>query len=210
MRDRITEFRRVRAGEITGASWNWRKHPRNQRDAVSASIEDLGFFSPLEVRQTEHGLEIIDGHLRQDIIQADISPDTLIPVVILDFDEAEAKKANLIKDPLASLAMADQAALERLMDEVSIEDDALATMLAELSGVDADPLIEGWGETPENKNGTPKSVVAYLGIYIAEVENFETLLGATALPGERQIDTIMRGLNAIHPEGQKREREVPQ
>src|ERR1043166_9885570 len=133
MRDRIKDLRRVKASEIQGAPWNWRKHPKGQRDAVSGSLEELGFFSPLEVRELESGsLQLVDGHLRQEIIAADIGPDTLIPVVVTDLDEAEAKKANLVKDPLAALATADTAKLDSLLREVSTGSEALSAMLGEL------------------------------------------------------------------------------
>jgi hypothetical protein len=46
--------------------------------------------------------ELFDGHLRQEIVNAEIGPDTLIPVIVTDFDEAEAKKANVLRDPLAA------------------------------------------------------------------------------------------------------------
>lgn len=135
IRNRIKGYREVRAAELKGAPWNWREHPDGQRSAVAASIQELGFFDPLDTRELPDGsLELIDGHLRQEIINADIGPDTLIPVVVTDFTEAEAKKANLIKDPLAAMAETNQANLDVLLSEVSTGSQALEAMLTELAG----------------------------------------------------------------------------
>src|SRR5215472_11177056 len=95
IRCRVRELRRVRAGDLKGAPWNWRRHCDEQRGAVIGSLEELGITDPLKVRELPDGsLELWDGHLRQDILAA-IGPDTLVPVVVTDLSEAEAMKANL-------------------------------------------------------------------------------------------------------------------
>jgi len=135
MRDRIMELRRVKASELRGAPWNWRTHPERQRAAVAGSIEEIGFFDPLDVRVLPDGtLQIIDGHLRQDIIHADVGPDTLVPVNVTDLTEEEAKKANLTKDPLATLAESDAGRLDTLLGEVRILSTPLAAVLRRPSG----------------------------------------------------------------------------
>ena len=148
LRDRIKDFRRVPAKQLEGAPWNWRAHPKQQQEAFAGSLEELGFYSPLEVRELgPDRYQIIDGHLRQEWINSQIGPDTLIPVIVTDFSEEEAKKANLTKDPLAAMATANVEALAALMQEVQIGSTAVADMLtkvAQQSGVDlmapAEPL----------------------------------------------------------------------
>src|SRR4051794_39181293 len=54
-RDRVLELRRVRAADIAGAPWNWRTHPPAQVEALAGSIEELGFFDPLDVRELPDG-----------------------------------------------------------------------------------------------------------------------------------------------------------
>lgn len=118
IRDRIVDLRRVKAAELRGAPWNWRTHPDAQRAAVVGSLEELGITDPLKTRVLPNGsLQLWDGHLRQDILNL-IGPDTLIPVVVTDLTEAEAKKANVIFDPLAGLAEADQEKLDALLADV--------------------------------------------------------------------------------------------
>ena len=132
LRDRIKDFRRVPARQLEGAPWNWRAHPKQQQEAFAGSLEELGFYSPLEVRELgPDRYQIIDGHLRQEWINSQIGPDTLIPVIVTDFTEEEAKKANLTKDPLAAMATANVVALAALMQEVQIGSTAVADMLAQ-------------------------------------------------------------------------------
>lgn len=140
-RDRIKELRRVPAKDIRGAPFNWRVHPASQVEALLGSIEELGFFDPLDTRELPDGsLEMFDGHARQDLINARIGPNTLIPCIVTDFTEAEAKKANLLKDPLAGMAEADPVKVDALIAEVTAESEALAKLIDDLKA-------EGVGET---------------------------------------------------------------
>jgi DNA modification methylase len=77
-------------------------------------------------------VELIDGHLRQVIFQR-LGPDTLVPVVLCDLDDAEAKKANLLHDPLAGLAETDSAKLDALLREVQTPSQELAGVLDDLA-----------------------------------------------------------------------------
>jgi ParB-like chromosome segregation protein Spo0J len=152
IRDRVRELRRVRAGDLKGAPWNWRLHGKAQRGAVAGSLEELGITDPLKVRELPDGsLELWDGHLRQDIL-AGVGPDTLVPVVVTDLSEAEAKKAILVHDPLAGMAEADPERLEALIAEVEVDDPALVAMLDELareSGVETEEPEEEPDTAPQ-------------------------------------------------------------
>ncbi len=152
IRDRVRELRRVRAGDLKGAPWNWRRHGEVQRSAVVGSLEELGITDPLKVRELADGsLELWDGHLRQDILAA-VGPDTLVPVVVTDLSEAEAKKANLVHDPLAGMAEPDPDKLAALLDDVEVENDALQAVLdelAEATGLGADEPEEEADTDPQ-------------------------------------------------------------
>jgi ParB-like chromosome segregation protein Spo0J len=152
IRDRVRELRRVRAGDLRGAPWNWRRHGDEQRGAVIGSLEELGITDPLKVRELPDGsLELWDGHLRQDIL-AGVGPDTLVPVGVTDLSEAEAKKANLVHDPIAGMAEADPEKLDALIAEVEIDNRALASMLDELANVNG---LES-GEPEEEADTDPQ------------------------------------------------------
>ena len=66
-RDRIKDFRRVAAAELVDNPNNWRTHPQDQRDALKAILDEVGFAGAVLTRKLSNGkLEIIDGHLRKD------------------------------------------------------------------------------------------------------------------------------------------------
>ena len=133
VRDRVGDLVRVPAGELAGAPWNWRKHPKRQEAAVVASLEELGIYAPLLGRRLADGtVELIDGHLRRVIFQR-LGPATLVPVVLCDLDEAEARKANLLHDPLAGLAEVDAGKLDELLRTVQTPSQELAGVLDELA-----------------------------------------------------------------------------
>ena len=134
LRSRIKEFRRVRAADIRGVPWNFRRHPAAQLTALAESMDGLGFLDPLDLFEGGDGLlYLLDGHARRDLINARVGPDTLIPCNITDLSEAEAKKAMLLKDPLSALAQADEVALASLTAELEAATPAAAAALDGLS-----------------------------------------------------------------------------
>ena len=133
LRNRITELRLVPARDIHGAPWNWRTHPEAQRAAIVGSLEELGFYDPLKVFDREGVLTLIDGHARQEIISDRIGPETLVPVVVVDFTDAEAKLATLTHDPIAAQAEADAAKRDALLAEVETESRALLELLESMA-----------------------------------------------------------------------------
>src|SRR5215471_10333625 len=110
IRDRIRELRRVPANQLRPSPRNWRTHPTAQRDALKGLLAELGYCDALLARELPDGsLMLIDGHLR-----CETTPDTDVPVLVLDVSEAEADKLLLTLDPLAGLAVADPQALTAL------------------------------------------------------------------------------------------------
>lgn len=127
IRDRIKEFRRVRAGDLRPNPKNWRTHPDSQRDALKGILAEVGYADALIAQELpEGGLELIDGHLR-----AETTPDMEVPVLVLDVDEAEANKILATLDPLSAMAEANAAQLDGLLREVQTGNEALLEMLAE-------------------------------------------------------------------------------
>jgi hypothetical protein len=154
IRDRIKELRRVPASQIVGAPWNWRTHDQEQADAVAGSLVELGIFSPLDTRELPDGtLQLIDGHLRQDLINARVGPETLIPCSVCDLSESEARKANLIKDPLSAMAGVDKQKLDDLLRETNTGSEALAKLFDELAKANAivPPEESGGGLPPADR-----------------------------------------------------------
>ena len=125
IRDRIVDFRRVRAGKLRPHPKNWRTHPAAQRDALRGVLAEIGYAGALLARELPDGtLELIDGHLR-----AEATPEADVPVLVLDLDEHEAAKLLAVHDPLAGMAEADDAAVAELLAQVETENDAVQALL---------------------------------------------------------------------------------
>ncbi len=129
IRDRIKELRRVPASELQPNPKNWRTHPRAQQDALKAILAEVGYADALLARETsDGGLMLIDGHLR-----AETTPDTIVPVLVLDVEESEIAKILVTLDPLAAMAEADAGKLHSLLLGVETESQVLQEMLAKLA-----------------------------------------------------------------------------
>jgi len=127
-KDRVVELRRVRAGDLVPAPLNWRKHPQAQQDAMRGILNEIGYADAVLARDTDNGLELIDGHLR-----ASLDDDQVVPVLILDLNNDEAKKLLLTLDPLAAMAETDLDALTDLLDDVTFNNESLIAMLDALA-----------------------------------------------------------------------------
>jgi hypothetical protein len=147
IRDRIKELRRVPASELRPHPRNWRTHPDSQRDALRGLLAEVGYAGALLARQLDDGsLELIDGHLR-----AETTPDSIVPVLVLDVSAEEADKILLTHDPLAAMAGVDQERLAILLstaDFVSPQLTKLLTSLAESASA-VDEAYEAIGDRPE-------------------------------------------------------------
>jgi hypothetical protein len=125
IRDRIKELRRVRAGSLRPHPNNWRTHPDRQRDALRGVLAEIGYADALLARELLDGsLELVDGHLR-----AELTPDAVVPVLVLDLNDAEAATLLAVLDPLAGLAETNQRALDELFKHVEIANEAVHEML---------------------------------------------------------------------------------
>ncbi len=136
IRDRIKDFRRVKASQLRPHPKNWRTHPPAQQDALRGVLAEIGYAGALLARELPDGsLELIDGHLR-----AETTPDAEVPVLVLDLDEREAAKLLALHDPLAGMAGANSEVLAELLGQVETENDAVQALLDEmLSEPDAPP-----------------------------------------------------------------------
>jgi len=135
MKDRVKELRRVPASELRANPKNWRRHPPSQEAALRGVLEDIGFADAVIARETDDGLELIDGHLRQEVMG-----DQVVPVLIVDVTEEEADKMLLTYDPLAMMAHADQDQLLHLLRDTQFESQAVNDMLEALANGERDVM----------------------------------------------------------------------
>jgi hypothetical protein len=128
-RDRIIELRRVKASKLLPSPKNWRTHPRFQRQVLEGLLSEVGIAAAAVARELPDGsLELIDGHLRQEILQ-----DDEVPVLVLDVTEEEAEKLMLTMDPVTGLAGSDPKALDALLQSVDFHSAEANVLLEQLA-----------------------------------------------------------------------------
>jgi DNA modification methylase len=138
VRDRVKKLVRVPAGSLRPNPKNWRTHPKAQANALRGLLGEIGYADALLARETPDGLQLIDGHLR-----AETTPDSIVPVLVLDVTEAEADKLLLTLDPLAAMAEGDADSLRALLEQVETDSEAVKRML--------DGLAKKYGAQPGPK-----------------------------------------------------------
>ncbi len=121
VRNRIVRHVRVRASALVPHEMNPRRHGEEQRQALQALYDEIGFARSLLAYELPDGrLKLIDGHLR-----AELSPDLEVDVEVLDVSDAEARALLLSIDPLAQLASYDASALNELRQITTTDSDVL-------------------------------------------------------------------------------------
>ena len=129
IRDRIKELRRVPASELKPNPKNWRTHPEAQANALRGVLAEVGIADAVIARELEDGtLLLLDGHLRAETMGG-----TIVPVLILDVDEAEGDKILATLDPLAAMAEADAIKLDAILREVDTGSAEVQEMLAKIA-----------------------------------------------------------------------------
>ena len=126
IRDRIVDLRRVKASELLGNKRNWREHPQAQRDALQGILDEIGYIDALVARETDEGLELLDGHLRKDL-----TPDMEVPVLVVDLTEGEADEALATFDPVGAMATKNDERLGKLLDRIRTEDARVRRMVSD-------------------------------------------------------------------------------
>lgn len=127
-RNRIKELRYVKASDLIPNEKNWRTHSDFQSKSLRAVLKQIGIADAAIARETSAGLELLDGHLRRDILAGQT-----IPVLIVDLDDAEADILLSTLDPLAAMADADRAKLADLLQSIETDDDDLTELLESIS-----------------------------------------------------------------------------
>jgi len=118
IKDRIKDFRRVKASDLVQNPLNWRTHDAYQRGIMESMLQEIGFAGAELVYEEDGQLVLIDGHMRQEILG-----DFEVPVLVTDLTASEAKTLLLAYDPISTLATMDidrYASLAK-MSEIEIE-----------------------------------------------------------------------------------------
>lgn len=178
VRDRIKGFKRILSSELKPSPRNWRKHPQAQHDALRGVLAEIGIADAVLVREDEDGgYQLIDGHLRADVL-----PNQEMPVLILDVTADEADKILATHDPLAGMAEVDTQMLGELMMGLDVQNAELKTMLADLAEENDIDLFESGAEEDEEAGAEPpKLKSAGLDDLAPTAEEMEVLQGRRVL-----------------------------
>ncbi len=126
--NRIVGYSTKPADQFEAHPLNYRKHPQRQRDAVQASLRELGWIGVVvENRQTGR---LIDGHER--VWQA-LKNNEPVPFIEVDLSEEEERLALAVFDPITYMAETDAQALDALLREVNTGEATLQELLAGLA-----------------------------------------------------------------------------
>lgn len=126
--NRIVAFGTVAPEQLLANPFNYRHHPGFQRDALRGSLDDLDIITPVVVNRTTGHL--IDGHARvEEFISHGVDE---VPVAYVELTQEQEKRALLMLDPIAALAIPNETALVDLLGDVDIDNEALQRMLDDL------------------------------------------------------------------------------
>ena len=178
MKDRVKELRRVPASELRANPKNWRTHPPAQEAALKGVLAEIGFADAMIARETEDGLELIDGHLRREVMG-----DQEVPVLVLDVTEEEADKLLLTLDPLAMMAHADTDQLLELLRDNPFESQAVADMLEALVNGERD-VMPDLTDYPDLAEGD-RNDIGQMN-FIVTLDQRTLILDALALAKQRE------------------------
>lgn len=124
-RNRIVDYGEVTAEQLEANPLNPKIHDLEQRQAMSAILDDVGFVAPIVVNRPS--MRIVDGHMRVGLVAAKGGK---IPVAYVELTPDEEREVLLLLDPIGGMATYDP--------------DAVATIMADLPGtVDTDQVLDG-------------------------------------------------------------------
>ena len=127
-RNRIIGYGTKPADQFQANPLNFRKHPQRQRDAVNASLRELGWIATV-IENTTTG-NLLDGHER--VWQA-LPKNEDVPYLQVELTEAEEKLALSIFDPIGAMAETDAGILDELLRQVNTGEAALSALLSDLA-----------------------------------------------------------------------------
>lgn len=100
LRSRIIGHENIEPDQLLANPQNWRIHPHEQEQALTAVLERVGWVQSVIVNQrTGH---VVDGHLRVSL--AISRGEATVPVSYVDLDEEEERLILATYDPLSALA----------------------------------------------------------------------------------------------------------
>lgn len=172
-----------RADQLLANPMNFRIHPKNQQDAMTGVLNQVGWVQRVIVnKRTGH---IVDGHLRVSLAISAGAQD--VPVVYVDLTDAEEALILATLDPISAMAATDADKLRELMELVrdGVEDEMLDNALNQIKGanniIDEFDWQTEWKDMPEftSEDKTPKRTLYVHFADDKDVEAFARLVKQT-------------------------------
>jgi len=203
-RNRIVGQDVLKAKEILRNPRNWRIHNAAQLEALTGTLDEVGWVQNVIVNRRTGFL--LDGHARVQLAER---RDESVPVSYVDLDEDEETLMLAALDALTGMAATDAKALEGLLAEISVENEALSAVFDQLMD---EGMRTTLGEPPTYDVGAGRvkdGVSVRPVIHLKELKTFESALRATGLANrglalleickfyldhpERQLDAAAQG-----------------
>jgi hypothetical protein len=174
-RSKIVGHDRIDPASIVANPLNFRTHPQAQRDALAASIEEVGFVRSVTVNKRTGNL--VDGHER--VWQALKSEQPLIDVEYVDLSEEEERKMLAVLDAIGEMAEIDNDTFLALMDGVETSDAALAAVFERIAAKGGLPTPDEQVEpstSPDNSYDSQYGVIVICSDEDSQKNTYERLL----------------------------------
>ncbi len=144
-RSRIVGEEDVAPDQLLANPLNFRVHPKAQQEALSETLDRIGFVQRVVVNRTTG--HVVDGHARVELALRRGQP--TIPVVYVELTEAEERLALATLDPIGAMAGTDDVLLEQLLGDIRAGDESLAALLAGVHGEPVLPDQPGQDDAPD-------------------------------------------------------------
>lgn len=188
LKSRIVGHGEEAPDNLTANPLNFRRHPKEQLNALKGSMKELGWIKTVIVNKRSG--YVLDGHARvEEAIRQGLPS---IPVTYVDLDENEEKLALAVLDPITELAYRDDETLKLLLEQANASDQDLKDFLLTLNAQEAESGLlpsADEDEVPE----PPKKAITKLGDLIT-LGNHRLLCGdATKI---EYVEKLMDGKKA--------------
>lgn len=110
--------------QLLANPYNFRLHPKVQQDALESVLDRVGWVQDVIVNRTTG--HILDGHLRVELA---LRAGEEVPVKYIEVNEDEEHLLLATFDPISAMAQVDDATHADLLEQIDIDDPALAALL---------------------------------------------------------------------------------
>lgn len=163
-KNRITRTADADPKTLRDHGYNWRLHPKEQRDALEAVLERVGWVQRVVVN--ENTMRIVDGHLRVSVARS--RGEATIPVSYVNLTEEEERLALATFDTVGTFDVADPKVLKDLLAEVGDVNGSLAKLIQTVSVesglITSDVPSSAPGEGPKEKAPRMKTLLPVFAI----------------------------------------------